>query len=110
MVVCGSLVQLALQEELVAVMARQSAEQPPVANLVLIKLMPALPWETFVKQHVNLSPGLSNSSSTFKFIQVIIIPSLITAVEHTQSLWTNPNWTTLIWTESSITRVTETFR
>ena len=42
----------------------------PVANLVLIKLMPALPWETFVKQHVNLSPGLSNSSSTFNFIRV----------------------------------------
>ena len=70
MVVCGSLVQLGLQEEPVAVMARQSAEQPPVANLVLIKLMPALPWETFVKQHVNLSPGLSNSSSTFNFIRV----------------------------------------
>ena len=46
---------------------------PPLANLVLIKLMPALPWETFVKQHVNLSPNLSNSSSTFNFVWVIII-------------------------------------
>ena len=69
MAVCGSLVQLALQQELVPVMARQVL-WPPVANLELIKLMPALPWETFVKEHVNLSPRLSNSSSTFNFVSV----------------------------------------
>ena len=47
-----------------------SPECGAAANLLLIKLMPALPWETFVKQHVNLSPTLSNSSSTFNFIRV----------------------------------------
>ena len=42
----------------------------PVANLLLIKLMPALPWETFVRQHVNLSSWPAYSPSTFNIRKV----------------------------------------